>query len=430
MATVIRLDEQGSAPRPGTALEDPRTAHLDPVLASFVRAGRVGADVAAQAEAQAKAERAPVAAVVGRLGLVSSQDWAEAVARALRAGAGDGGRPAEGADPRRPALGPLPAPRLGAAGRGAGRAAAARHGGSRQCLRPARGHARHRARGRAGRRGARRPAAAPTPATGTPARPRCRRSSTTSATEFDVSGDADIEHLIGAAQEAPVVRLVNQLLTDAIRVQASDIHVEPGRDASARALPRARPAARGRGAAGAPRRRRDLAHQDPRQARHRRAAAAAGRPRPADAARPPDRPARRDRAVDARREHGHPYPRHERRRRRLRQPGPRPGRRAAAEAAARGALRHAARHRPDRQRQDDDALRGAAAPQHGQRQADQHRGPGRVPDRGREPDPDPARHRPRPSPACCARSSGTTRTSSWWARPATPRPPTSRSTRR
>ena len=34
------------------------------------------------------------------------------------------------------------------------------------------------------------------------------------------------------------------------------------------------------------------------------------------------------------------------------------------------------------------------------------------------------------SPACCARSSGTTRTSSWSARPATPRPPTSRSTRR
>ena len=47
-------------------------------------------------------------------------------------------------------------------------------------------------------------------------------------------------------------------------------------------------------------------------------------------------------------------------RRRLRRAGPRPGRRAAAEAAARGAARHAARHRPDRQRQDDDALRGAA----------------------------------------------------------------------
>ena len=41
---------------------------------------------------------------------------------------------------------------------------------------------------------------------------------------------ADVEHLIGAAQEAPVVRLVNQLLTDALRLHASDIHIEPARD--------------------------------------------------------------------------------------------------------------------------------------------------------------------------------------------------------
>jgi general secretion pathway protein E len=40
----------------------------------------------------------------------------------------------------------------------------------------------------------------------------------------------DVEHLIGAAQEAPVVRLVNQLLTDALRLHASDIHIEPARD--------------------------------------------------------------------------------------------------------------------------------------------------------------------------------------------------------
>ena len=33
---------------------------------------------------------------------------------------------------------------------------------------------------------------------------------------------ADVEHLIGAAQEAPVVRLVNQLLTEALRLHASD----------------------------------------------------------------------------------------------------------------------------------------------------------------------------------------------------------------
>ncbi len=38
---------------------------------------------------------------------------------------------------------------------------------------------------------------------------------------------ADVEHLIDLAKEAPVVRLVNQLLTDALRMGASDIHIEP-----------------------------------------------------------------------------------------------------------------------------------------------------------------------------------------------------------
>ena len=42
--------------------------------------------------------------------------------------------------------------------------------------------------------------------------------------------DQDVERLIDSAQEAPVVRLVNQLLSDALRVQASDIHIEPYRD--------------------------------------------------------------------------------------------------------------------------------------------------------------------------------------------------------
>jgi general secretion pathway protein E len=40
----------------------------------------------------------------------------------------------------------------------------------------------------------------------------------------------DVEHLLDQAQEAPVVRLVNQLLSDAVRMHASDIHVEPYRD--------------------------------------------------------------------------------------------------------------------------------------------------------------------------------------------------------
>src|SRR5262249_16479412 len=40
----------------------------------------------------------------------------------------------------------------------------------------------------------------------------------------------DVEQLIDLAQEAPVVRLVNQLLSDAARMSASDIHIEPYRD--------------------------------------------------------------------------------------------------------------------------------------------------------------------------------------------------------
>ncbi len=230
MATVIRLDEQGSAPRPGTALEDPRTAHLDPVLASFVRAGRVGAEVAAQAEAQAKAERAPVAAVVGRLGLVSSQDWAEAVAARF-------GLERVTADdlPKEPILTDQLSVRF--LRHASVLPVEVRDGRLRLAMAdPGNAYARR----------------AVTLATGLEVVPvvaalddlqhaysRYWDAGQTAlqkivddlGTEFDVSGDADIEHLIGAAQEAPVVRLVNQLLTDAIRVQASDIHVEPGRDA-------------------------------------------------------------------------------------------------------------------------------------------------------------------------------------------------------
>ncbi|HET6468992.1 MAG TPA: GspE/PulE family protein [Geminicoccaceae bacterium] len=44
------------------------------------------------------------------------------------------------------------------------------------------------------------------------------------------AGPQDLEHLIDLAQEAPVVRLVNQLLSDACRSGASDIHIEPYRD--------------------------------------------------------------------------------------------------------------------------------------------------------------------------------------------------------
>ena len=164
---------------------------------------------------------------------------------------------------------------------------------------------------------------------------------------------------------------------------------------SARALSRARPAARGRRAPGPPVGRGDLAHQDPGQARHRRAPPAAGRARPADAARPPHRSARRHGTLGARREPGHPHPGPERSGRRLPRSRPRPRPGAQAAACSGGTPRHDPGHRPDRQRQDHDALRRLAPPQQGQRQADQHRGPDRVPDRRHHPDPGQARDRAR-----------------------------------
>lgn len=41
------------------------------------------------------------------------------------------------------------------------------------------------------------------------------------------AGGEEVERLFDSAQEAPVVRLVNQLLTDAMHMRASDIHIEP-----------------------------------------------------------------------------------------------------------------------------------------------------------------------------------------------------------
>jgi general secretion pathway protein E len=44
---------------------------------------------------------------------------------------------------------------------------------------------------------------------------------------FDEEANADLEHLRDMASEAPVIRLVNAVITDAIEKRASDIHIEP-----------------------------------------------------------------------------------------------------------------------------------------------------------------------------------------------------------
>ena len=85
---------------------------------------------------------------------------------------------------------------------------------------------------------------------------------------------------------------------------------------------------------------------------------------------------------------------------------------------------------PDRLRQDHDALRGALRDQDRGRQDHHDRGPGRVPAQGASRRSRSTRRRGSPSRAGCARSCATTPTRSWWGRSATPRRPTSRSSRR
>ena len=90
--------------------------------------------------------------------------------------------------------------------------------------------------------------------------------------------EVDIGKLAEESQEAPVVRLVNIMLTDAIKRGASDIHVEPY-EKNYRVRYRIDGApARGDEPAAAPEGRDHLAHQGAGQAGHRGEAAAPGRP--------------------------------------------------------------------------------------------------------------------------------------------------------
>ena len=137
----------------------------------------------------------------------------------------------------------------------------------------------------------------------------------------ELAFDADVQQLKDLASEAPVIRLVSLLITNALDMRASDIHVEPFEN---------RLAVRYRvdgvlhdveSPPEAPRRRGDLADQDHGEPRHRRAPAAAGRPHPAARAGQGDRPARVDGADDARRIGRDADPRQGRRRARLREAG-------------------------------------------------------------------------------------------------------------
>lgn len=53
------------------------------------------------------------------------------------------------------------------------------------------------------------------------------------ATVNDEGSEYDVERLRDIANEAPVIRLVNQIISKAVERGASDVHIEPGRDAVA-----------------------------------------------------------------------------------------------------------------------------------------------------------------------------------------------------
>lgn len=60
-------------------------------------------------------------------------------------------------------------------------------------------------------------------------KPKKKTSETDEEFEFTSSNDNldDIEHLKDMASEAPVIRIVNQIMTNAMSQRASDIHIEP-----------------------------------------------------------------------------------------------------------------------------------------------------------------------------------------------------------
>ena len=130
-----------------------------------------------------------------------------------------------------------------------------------------------------------------------------------------------------------------------------------------------------------------LARQDHGRPEHRREAPAAGRPHPHQAGRQGRRHPRLHRAHGLRRarRHASARPLHDHpaaQRAGPDRPQARSGRHADPSVA-----RHRPGHRPDRQRQDDDALRGAVADQHHRQEHHHHRGPDRVPAARRRPDP-------------------------------------------
>ena len=228
MSTALPIEPRATGAA-STALEDPRTRQLDPVLARMVLAGRLSADAALRATVTAQEQRQSLAAAVTSLGLISSRDWAEAVARHYEFELVGGDEL-----PREPLLADRISPRF------------LRHVAALPVratddtvwlamVDPGNSYA-IKAVGQALQRQVVPVIAALEDLQRTYARyweggqSALQRIVDDIGEELSSGQSADVEHLIGAAQEAPVVRLVNQLLTEALRLHASDIHIEPARD--------------------------------------------------------------------------------------------------------------------------------------------------------------------------------------------------------
>lgn len=52
----------------------------------------------------------------------------------------------------------------------------------------------------------------------------------TTAEESDVEGELEISNLAGLAEEAPVIRVVNSILSQAVKENASDVHISPEKE--------------------------------------------------------------------------------------------------------------------------------------------------------------------------------------------------------
>ena len=200
-----------------------------------------------------------------------------------------------------------------------------------------------------------------------------RGADSTDALAEDAAEDLDhladeISHepqdLLEAADDAPIIKLVNSLLQHAVKDRASDVHLEPfENEVRVRFRDRRHSLRADETAAAVHSGEHRVAHQDHGRTQHRREAPAAGRPHPPQDCRARLRRAPLDGADRARRARGdaappaHPgdaRPREDRLQRESARPDC---------AAHRATERHRAGDRTHRQRQDHDALRGTLAHQ-------------------------------------------------------------------